>query len=104
MEERSLRVYQDKTFFSKISNTITKLLIPTRVGINGVLISIKRNNAIKAFDTNIKSLTSQYNSFYAGKNILPEGGYIVYNYSLVAKSSTYKSASIRITNSGAMSN
>ena len=50
MEERSLRVYQDKTFFSKISNTITKLLIPTRVGINGVLISIKRNNAIKVFE------------------------------------------------------
>lgn len=50
MEERSLRVYQDKTFFSKISNTITKLLIPTRVGLNGVLISIKRNNAIKVFE------------------------------------------------------
>lgn len=50
MEERSLRVYQEKTFFSKISNTITKLLIPTRIGINGMLISIKRNNALKAFD------------------------------------------------------
>ena len=50
MEERSLRVYQEKTFFSKISNTITKLLIPTRIGINGMLISIKRNNALKAFE------------------------------------------------------
>ncbi len=50
MEERSLRVYQDKTFFSKISNTITKLLIPTKIGINGMLISIKRNNALKAFE------------------------------------------------------
>ena len=51
MEERSLRVYQEKTFFSKISNTITKLLTPTKIGINGMLISIKRNNALKAYET-----------------------------------------------------
>lgn len=50
MEERSLRVYQEKTFFSKISNTITKLLTPTKIGINGMLISIKRNNALKTFE------------------------------------------------------
>lgn len=50
MEERSLRVYQEKTFFSKISNTLTKLLIPTKIGINGMLISIKRNNALKVFE------------------------------------------------------
>ena len=50
MEERSLRVYQEKTFFSKISNTITKLLTPTKIGINGMLISIKRNNALKAYE------------------------------------------------------
>ena len=51
MEERSLRVYGEKTFFSKITNTITKLLIPTKVGINGVLISIKRNNVLKAYES-----------------------------------------------------
>ncbi len=51
MEERSLRIYQEKTFFSKISNTITKLLTPTKIGINGMLISIKRNNALKAYET-----------------------------------------------------
>ena len=50
MEERSLRIYQEKTFFSKISSTITKLLIPTKIGINGMLISIKRNNALKAYE------------------------------------------------------
>ena len=50
MEEKSLRIYQEKTFFSKISNTITKLLIPTRIGINGMLISMKRNNALKTFE------------------------------------------------------
>ena len=39
MEERSLRIYDsEKTFFSKITNTISKLLIPTRIGINGMLI------------------------------------------------------------------
>ena len=61
MEERSLRVYQEKTFFSKISNTITKLLIPTKIGINGMLISIKRNNALKAFEQyrQIENIESQ---------------------------------------------
>lgn len=55
MEERSLRVYQDRTFFSKITNTITKLLIPTKIGLNGVLISIKRNNVLKTYDAYTKS-------------------------------------------------
>ena len=51
MEERSLRITgADKTFFNKITNTLTKLLIPTKIGINGMLISMKRNNVIKAFE------------------------------------------------------
>ncbi len=51
MEERSLRITgADKTFFNKITNTLTKLLIPTQIGINGMLISIKRNNVLKAFE------------------------------------------------------
>ena len=51
MEERSLRIYDsEKTFFSKITNTINKLFIPTRIGINGMLISIKRNNILKSYD------------------------------------------------------
>lgn len=51
MEERSLRVLQtDTTFFSKISTTISKLLVPTKVGINGMLISIKRTNVLKAYE------------------------------------------------------
>ena len=50
MEQRSLRVLDtNKTFFSKITNTITKILIPTKVSINGMMISIKRNNLIKAY-------------------------------------------------------
>ncbi len=55
MEERSLRVYSDKKFFTKITNTITKLLIPTKIGINGMLISIKRNNVLKMYEAYIES-------------------------------------------------
>ena len=50
MEERSLRVYQQKTFFSKIGTTISKILVPTRIGFNGVMISVKRNNLLKAYE------------------------------------------------------
>jgi len=51
MEERSVRVYQQKTFFSKIGTTISKILIPTKVGFNGVIISVKRNSLLKAYET-----------------------------------------------------
>lgn len=51
MEERSLKIYNsEKTFFSKITNTISKLLIPTKIGLNGMIISIKRNNVLKTFE------------------------------------------------------
>ena len=51
VEERSLRITRvDKTFFNKITNTLTKILIPTKIGINGMLISIKRNAMLKAFE------------------------------------------------------
>ncbi len=60
MEERSLRITgADKTFFNKITNTLTKILIPTKIGINGMLISIKRNNIIKAFE-NYKQEDANY--------------------------------------------
>ena len=69
-------MYQEKTFFSKISNTLTKLLTPTKVGINGVLISIKRNNALKNFETykanqdiedevKLEAITKKYEDIYA---------------------------------------
>ena len=52
MEERSLKVLaNDTTFFSKISNTITKMLIPTKIGINGMMINIKRNNTLKMYES-----------------------------------------------------
>ena len=50
MEEKSLRITgADRTFLNKLTNTLTKILIPTKIGINGMLISIKRNNLLKAF-------------------------------------------------------
>lgn len=57
MAEKGLRVAKtDKTFFSSITTTISKLLIPTRIGINGMLISLKRNNLLKAYEQyNLKS-------------------------------------------------
>ncbi len=51
MEERSLKITgADKTFFNKITTTLTRILIPTRIGINGMLISRKRNNMLKNFE------------------------------------------------------
>lgn len=50
-EERSLKVLANNTtFFNKVSNTLTKLLIPTRIGINGMMINIKRSAAVKAYE------------------------------------------------------
>lgn len=50
MEQRSLRVVETNgTFFNKISNTLTKLLVPTKIGFNSMMISIKRNSLLKAY-------------------------------------------------------
>lgn len=55
MEERSIKVYDgNKKFFQKIGNTITKLLIPTKIGFNTMLISMKRNNVLKAYELSLK--------------------------------------------------
>lgn len=60
MEGKSLRIYStEKTFFSKLTNTITKLLIPTKVGINGVLITIKRNSLLKTYENFIEEKNSE---------------------------------------------
>lgn len=50
-QEKGLKILgADKTFFGKLTNTITRLLIPTKVGINGLLIHAKRNNLLKAYE------------------------------------------------------
>ena len=55
MEQRNLKVLgAEKTFFGKITNTITKLLIPTQVGFNSLMISIKRNNVLKTYEAYVE--------------------------------------------------
>ena len=51
VEEKSLKITgANKTFFTKLGNTINKILIPTKVGINGLLISAKRNSLLKNYE------------------------------------------------------
>ena len=51
MEETSLKITgANRSFMNKISNTLSKLLIPTKIGINGMFISVKRNAMLKAFE------------------------------------------------------
>lgn len=73
MEQRSLRVVEtNKTFFTKITSTISKILIPTRIGLNGVMISLKRNSLIKSYinyknadEENEELLAKKYEDNYA---------------------------------------
>ena len=54
LEERSLKVVDSNTtFFGKLSNTLSKIMIPTKIGINGIVINLKRNNLLKTFENNI---------------------------------------------------
>ena len=74
MAERSLKVLDtNKTFFGKISNT---LLVPTKIGINGFVITLKRNNLLKSYEnyTNLpnhiedskkESLLNKYEEAYS---------------------------------------
>ena len=51
MEETSLKITgANKSFFNKLSKTFSKLWLPTKIGINGMVISVKRNSMIKAFE------------------------------------------------------
>lgn len=55
MEEKSLKITgANTTFFNKITKTLTKMLIPTKIGINGILITIKRNSLIKSYENYAK--------------------------------------------------
>lgn len=50
MQEKSLKLYNtEKTFFVKVSSALSKLLTPTKIGFNSIMISIKRNNLIKSY-------------------------------------------------------
>ncbi len=72
MEEKSLRITgTDKTFFNKITKTLTKILIPTQISLNSMRISVKRNSLLKAYITLTNSegtdkttLEEKYNASY----------------------------------------
>ncbi len=75
MEERSLKVIEtNKTFFGKLTNTLSKILIPTKIGINGIVINMKRSNLIKCYenysnfeennDEKKKNLSTRYEEAY----------------------------------------
>jgi len=62
MEEKRLRITGANTnFFNKITKTITKILIPTKIGINGMKITMKRNSLLKAYE-NYQSDTENFNT------------------------------------------
>ncbi len=76
MEERSLKVTGvDTSFFNKITSTISKILIPTKIGINGLVINIKRNNLLKAYENYTKE-NENYNQEELEKKY--EDAYTVY--------------------------
>ena len=72
--EKSLRIYDTKkTFFSKLSSTFSKILTPTKTGINNLLISIKRTGVLKSYnqcneckdDSKKEALESKYEEAYS---------------------------------------
>ena len=70
MEQRSLKILgENRTFFGKITNTLTKLLLPTKVGFNGMVNYMKRNNVIKTYEkykqnTEKEGLEKRYEESY----------------------------------------
>ena len=66
MEEKSLRITgADTSFFNKITNTLSKILIPTKIGINGMFITIKRNNLLKAYENYTSGTGTAYGTTYS---------------------------------------
>ena len=64
MEEVSLKVTGvNKGFISKLTKTISKMLIPTKVSINSMLISIKRNSMIKTYENYLKADSEEKDIF-----------------------------------------
>lgn len=58
--------------------------------------------ATQWFEEYVNTFKTTFNDTYSGKNLLPEGGYINYNFSLVRENRSIKSTSVYVTNSGAI--
>lgn len=77
MEERSLRITgTDKNFFNKLTTKLTKMLIPTKIGINSMLISMKRNSLLKSYENFQKENNENYDMEEIEKKF--ENTYTVY--------------------------
>lgn len=58
--QKQLRVVNlEKTFFTKITDSITKIFLPTQLSFNAIMISVKRNNCIKAHKEYIEDTSSR---------------------------------------------
>ena len=56
MEQKSLKVMSvNNNFFNRLTTTLTKLLIPTKIGFNSIVVTMKRNNVIKAYENFIST-------------------------------------------------
>ena len=76
MEERSLKITgADTGFFNKLTKTLTMMLIPTKIGINGMVITIKRNAMLKTYEAFSKE-SQEYNNDELEKKF--DSAYTVY--------------------------
>ena len=76
MEERSLKITgADTGFFNKLTKTLTRMLIPTKIGINGMVITIKRNAMLKTYEAFSKE-SQEYNNDELEKKF--DSAYTVY--------------------------
>ena len=58
--QKQLKVLNlDKTFFGKITDSIAKIILPTQLGINAIMISVKRNNVIKAHNAYMEDTSNR---------------------------------------------
>ena len=72
-EEKSIKIYDTrKTFFARIGSTFSKILTPTKVGFNNLLVNIKRNSMMKTYKsmTNCKedkkeALENKFEDYYS---------------------------------------
>ena len=76
MEERSLKITgADTGFFNKLTKTLTRMLIPTKIRINGMVITIKRNAMLKTYEAFSKE-SQEYNNDELEKKF--DSAYTVY--------------------------
>ena len=76
MEERSLKITgADTGFFNKLTKTLTRMLIPTKIGLNGMVITIKRNAMLKTYEAFSKE-SQEYNNDELEKKF--DSAYTVY--------------------------